>query len=657
MVGWELECVLIRCNMSLDWVLFMNEMIRRILKKITVLKAFTLLAALWLTPAHAAVQASLTPNPAYVGDSVTLTITVDGSSSGKPDLSGLRQDFRVLGSGSSSNIQVINGVTHSSHSWTITLKPLKKGQLKIPPIPVGSDKTQPLSLTVQDIPASLKAKLRDHVTLEVTTADGQTPVYVQQQIPLTVKLYTDDSILSGELLPPEVKDAVVEQVTRDKQYTVTRNGKTYRVLERRYVVSPQRSGKLTIPPIVFRGEQRQPQRQHRRRSFDDFFNDPFDDDFFAGTPFGPRGKPIETASEPLSIAVKPIPDSFHGNQWLPAERVLVSDSWASKPPRFQVGEPVVRELKLQVKGQAGSQIPAIDPQTPAKMKIYSDQNKVDTRTDGETVFGISQQKFTYIPAATGKVRIPAITIDWWNTRTDKPERTILPARSVEILPGTGNRAVPASTAPANTKPAMVQPSQANVTSDTQQAEPSAPAVRRSLADWIERYAAWLALGLVSLAALMLFSVWRSRRAQRQQHGGPELGTASPSSGQRSRSSSEKTQSAGRAASPSSADRRQARQALHRACERGDAANIAKALLTLATAEWPDDPPRNLGALAERVTSGHEAIRQLDRFLYGAGNEAWQAAPLCEAFREGLTKADRDQKQEHRLGDLYPKADR
>jgi hypothetical protein len=69
-----------------------------------------LVALLWAGGAMAGVRASFDRPTVYEGDTVTLTIEVDGAKpGGEPDLSPLAQAFDVLGTSTGSQISIING--------------------------------------------------------------------------------------------------------------------------------------------------------------------------------------------------------------------------------------------------------------------------------------------------------------------------------------------------------------------------------------------------------------------------------------------------------------------------------------------------------------------------------------------------------------------
>ena len=598
------------------------------MKRISI-ATFTLILLALASQATAAVRAWVNQSTVYVGDPVTLTIEADNQSAPRPDLSALEKNFRILGTGTSTRVSVVNGRSSATKSWNITLEPLAQGKLSIPPITVGSAKTPPLTVTVTDIPEHEKAKLRDHVILEASASKVKEPVYVQQQVSYTIKLYTDDNVISGELIAPQIKDAVVEQISSDKRYQAVRNGKNFNVIERHYVISPERSGKLHIPPTQFRGRLKQAKKQrprrHARSPFDNFFDDDFfNDDFFSGTPFGDPGKPVRTSSNAIDITVLPVPASYHGKHWLPAEEVKIQDSWKTHLPEFKVGEPVVRSLRFQARGVAGSQMPPLEIPSPADMKVYPDPAKTDTLTDGEMVYGVSEQSITYIPNKAGKITIPEIRIDWWNTATGKQQATTVPAITVEVKPGAGGKTEITSPPPAQSSPAG---NEATTSAAEQPAAQSEREIR-----------AYLALALV-IALIAAGIIWRWVVAAKRS-------AVTIESDNNARQPRRQTHSV--------IDKHTAKRALKQACDSNDAQEAARQLLKLAEAEWPDAPPQSLGALADRLATGAETVRELDQHLYGTASSNWDGSKLWLAIKDGFQpRRDTSEQRPESMTSLYP----
>ena len=108
--------------------------------------------------AKASVTATVDRSAINEGETFTLNLSVSGGNSSQPDLSVLHKDFDVLGTGQNSSIQIINGSVQSHHSWSITLSPQHTGTLTIPPITVGSERSQALTITVLPATASTATK-------------------------------------------------------------------------------------------------------------------------------------------------------------------------------------------------------------------------------------------------------------------------------------------------------------------------------------------------------------------------------------------------------------------------------------------------------------------------------------------------------------------
>ncbi len=204
------------------------------------------------TASCAALRAELDRATVQEGSSLTLSIESDGAQSGKrPDVTPLRKDFDVLGTSTSSETRFVNGSRSDHTRWLVQLQPRRTGTIDIPPISVGSEQTAALELNVTKASPTAANEASEHVFLEAEAAAAGKPIYVQQQIPYTIRLYYDDTLQTGELAAPNPADAIVEQLGEEKRYTATRNGREYNVIERRYAIAPEKSGALHIPPQVF----------------------------------------------------------------------------------------------------------------------------------------------------------------------------------------------------------------------------------------------------------------------------------------------------------------------------------------------------------------------------------------------------------------------
>jgi len=562
----------------------------------------------------AEVKASVAQAKVYQGDPVTLIIENNQNNQAQPDLSPLQTDFEILGTSTSSQVNFVNGNRSFKKSWSIDLQPKSLGEIKIPAISVGGDETEPVVVTVNKLPPEVAEETRKHVFIESTVDIKEGETYVQQQIPYTVKLFYDSAMQTGEVISPKIENANIRHLGNDRKYQVIRAGKKFVVIEKRFVISPEKSGPLLIPPTLVKGrialnkgdsQQLNPQvdetdmlnRLFKDFRQDPFFNSPFDD-LFGRRSIGPT-RPFSVSSQSIEVNVLPVPDAFKGKAWLPAEEVIATDSWAKQPPVFKVGEPVIRQLVLQVKGLASSQIPEIEIPRPAGVKVYPEQPRSETPNDGNTVYGIQRMDITYIPDKEGKVTIPEINIDWWDVNKKEARVYTLPEWNLSVAAGEEG-AVAASTQ----NPAPM--------------EDANPEAEHSLGETLEPipgYWGWEILSAIALGILAIISGFFYFKARNK------------------RVIEEKPI----AAKKPLVDLQALRNSLLDACQQNDKHMAARLLIKTIKAAWNDSSINNLGLVATNLTQGREVVRDLEQSLYGTKDQAWDGSDLYRLVENGLQR--------------------
>ncbi len=575
------------------------------------------------TSAFARVQALLQRDNVQEGEMVNLRIESDAAQSNKhPDLTPLNADFEVLGTSTSSQTQIINGSRSDTTSWLVRLRPRHTGTLEIPSIRVGDDHTAPIAFKVVEATAQEKSESRKHVFLETSNSSAAKPIYVQQQIPYTVRLYFDDTIASGELAGPASPDAVVEQLGEDKRYRQMHDGREYNVIERNYAIAPEKSGILHIAPASFRGianvvgatgttadSTNSLFAQMLRNT--PFANNPaFVDSMGAGMAFGNPGQPVATRGQEMMLQIQPRPAATHGN-WLPAEQITLHDSWQDHRPEFKVGEPVTRTITINAKGLAASQIPPISLEQPGAARIYPQAPENQSRTDGKTIYGTSTQTMSYIPNAQGTLQIAPVTLAWWSTVTDSQVIATLPAQAFQVEAGAAPTPSDAAPTPSDAAPASpnAAPASHEPASNT---IATVPGHDPSWLDLLRREWRWPAAFAMMLFAMALGFAWTRRR-----RGAPNTGPRALKD-------------------PLPARKHTVMRTLRQACAGNDAHAAARALSDLGQIEWPGNAPRGLAALAARLESGADEVNTLERHLYGAiPSPLWRGDALWRQVGRGL----------------------
>lgn len=537
------------------------------------------------------VQARLDRTSIAEGETVTLLIEAAGPTQGaEPDLSLLNADFHILGNHVNTRLEIKGQRQTAKTQWIVRLEPRHSGEIRIPSLPVGAQRTAPLQLLVQPQPA-IASPGTGPLFLDVQVQPREP--YVQAQVLYTIRLFYTVPILEGSLDAPELTDAVIERLGEDTAYEAVRNGHSYRVIERRYAIFPEKSGPLTVPAISFRG---------RIRS-----EDSVRPGLFPGA-----GRRVQVDAAAVTLTVRPRPAQFSGAHWLPSARLtLREDPVPETASPVRVGEPITRTLVLEAKGLTAAQLPALPLPEPAKARLYPDQPLRETGNDGTWITGRREQRVAVIPTQPGELTLPEIRLAWWDTAQDKEQLAVLPARLVTVLPA-------ADAAPAPAPPvAAIETSSAKKPWSLPGGLPL-PLAQAAL--WPGISAALLLLWLATLLGW-----WWTR--QRHALVAAASGAAPPAG--------------------------IARRALRQACRANDPQRAARALLDWAAVWWPEHPPINLGDLARRLAKGAAAVRELDRALYAPGATPWEGSMLWEAVKKGPTEKRKTSATQARTAELPP----
>lgn len=587
-----------------------------------------LVACAGIVTARASIRASLDASQVAVGDTLQLTLEHDGRTSGQPDVSPLQHDFDILGTSSSTSIELRNGAASERTEVVLTLAPKVSGRVTIPPLVWDGERTQALSLLVTGPDGTAQpggtAAPAPNVFIETSVSSEQP--YVQAAVQLTVRLFTTSVLYRADLELPENGDVVAKQIGTDENSNAERNGRTYQVITRHYVLFPLHSGKLTLEGPVLDAEiaSNQPRRP--------LGSDPFGGGFFGG-PFFQTVRPVRLHGNPIVMTVRARPASAVGSYWLPARNVSLSAAWNPAGLRARAGDPITLDVTLQATGLTAAQLPDLSSLLgfPPGLKAYPDQPKLNDSTHDGLLVGSRDQTIALMADMPGHYTIPALTVNWWDTQTNQPRVTTVPARTLTILPAPATATATASAPPART----AQPLSAPAASHQAQ---SAPAIQKPASAGSSSRWRWISIALAAVWLTTLAAWLWSRRSRpgRTQ----TLPPASPYPADSSRA---------RRARPEPS---RERAAFRTACET-NAAHAARAhLMTWAAAVW-GAMPAGINAIAARIgdPAVAELLRDLDRACYADG--AWEGHALAAALTELPTSQEKTARERKRLAPLYP----
>ena len=509
-------------------------------------------------------------------ESFEAIFSTDGSVDGDPDFSELTQDFQILSRTQSSNIQIVNGQFSNQTTWTVTLMPKRNGDLLIPGVAFGQDKSPALKVFVKKVVANSQQKGNDPVFLEVEATPKQT--YVQAQLILTIKIFHTVSFVSATMdeLSVNDPDAVIEKIIENKTYDKLINGNQYRVFEKSYAIFPQKAGKLKVAPVIFNGQY-----------FDRFRT--------------LHNKRLKSEEINIDVKAKP-PIGQFADAWLPVRGLQLTEEWSPTNAEVKVGEPITRTLTVQAQGISGAQLPVLNSKREiAGSKQYPDQPVIRTDKTSEGINGYRQEKTAYIPTKSGKVVLPEVTLSWWNTEKDRLEIARLPAKTITVLAG--------ANVPTNSG------SVASTESSATQSGEGQKDLRQLAADsgtfaGTSRF--WYWVSIVALCGWIITLIaWlvQYRRASRERVSQAQRRAVRESPGGLLRK-------------------------IKSASAKNDAQQVKNLLLQWGQTQWPENPPSSIGHIIRR-TEGDLAVelQKLNAILYRAKHQpSWSADGLWSALQ-------------------------
>ncbi|WP_444900550.1 BatD family protein [Microbulbifer sp. VAAC004] len=353
-------------------------------------------------------NASVDRNKIGIDETLNLRVRYSGDENGgQPDFELLEQDFDILSRQQSNQYRVINGRAESFVEWTLTLAPKREGELFIPSLHYKGQVSDAIPIKVSEAGSTPDGADRK-AFLEIELDKDK--VYVQEQLLVKVRLYTTIGLHDIATEPLQVAGAHVEKVD-EQRYERKLGGVSHAVYELTYAVFPDSSGQLSIPAMTYVAV------AGRR--------DPF-------SLFNRNSQRLRLRSQAKTIEVLPKPDSYSGVHWLPAASLGIVQSWSQNPDTFTVGEPITRILTIRAEGLRAAQLPPLPKLDIEDLKTYPDQPQQEDQIGPNGVTGSRIETTAIVATQPGNYQLPAVTLTWWDTKSQKQRATQLPAFRFEV---------------------------------------------------------------------------------------------------------------------------------------------------------------------------------------------------------------------------------
>ncbi|MBE4589134.1 BatD family protein [Vibrio navarrensis] len=392
------------------------------------------------------------------------------------DFSVLDNDFFKSGPQFSSAKNYINGQYSQKSEWVLSISPKRTGNLTIPAFSAGGLQSQPIELIVSSDSNTPKASDIIQYSMQL----GQQTLYPAQTTPLKVeiRIKADPRRLENpRIIPPSVNGLSMQPVGQSKQYQVVEQGLQVTVVEQNYLISAQTAGEYEIQGPQFQGSL-------------------IYGDSLTGSA---RLLSLNSSGESKHIEVKAIPANA-SRPWLPASQLALTQSWQTSQggnlDSAEQGSAISRIIKLKAKGISADLLPEIAINYPDSVRVYPEKPQFSTADDGSVEMTVKQ---VLIPSQTGRLTLPELSIDWWNTQSDQPKRATLAGLTLDITPSSSQML---------SLPSLPAASQINNESNQNPAAESG-----SSPIWVYLTSLFAALWVLTLLAFALYWRRQTRRTQ------------------------------------------------------------------------------------------------------------------------------------------------
>lgn len=374
----------------------------------------------------------------FLKESFELKVVVSGKSQA-PNLTSIKgiENFMIRGETSHSNVSITNSGMLVEQTTGYTLFPKEIGTFQIGPVTLTQNgqtissntvtiavekQTQPLKLqlvpkkqTARGTPTN-KALPPDESTTEqselyATMRADKDSVFTEEPIVVTISIHQRGNKTSIRgMQAPNFPDCTVKEIEKVKQFQERVGKKTYTVLEKTYLIFPNKPGRLVISPAQIIYNVRE-QRRTRHSSF-------FGNDLFSNF-FNTDVKQKVTPSNPVAIEVKKIPPhtDMQGNA-LKVDGIGNFSLFSATVDKTNVvlNEPI--KLTLTISGNANFDlILPLKPNLPKNFKSYDSKTNSKQTIENNMLEGTKTFEFIVQIPQAGTWSIPAQIFTHFDTKS------------------------------------------------------------------------------------------------------------------------------------------------------------------------------------------------------------------------------------------------
>jgi hypothetical protein len=277
-------------------------------------------------------------------------------------------------------------------------------QSQVSPFPYGSswqNQQQP-----RYSPQSYYGRQSDAPYLEVTFTKKD--LYVQQSTLLKLSIISQNNLLTASAHIPQTDNLLLNKLEGPITYSHRKKGKQVIINDFYYEVTALKEGHFVLPNITLSGEEQA--RGYRRDN-----------------------KPFELRI-PNNLTMDVLAANPSSRPWLPLEQLSLT-ARLPKDLKPEAGKPLALAIELSAIGASGNRLPGIGKQLSSDaFRIYRDNSYVETRLDQKRrkIIGRRVETYTLVPQFGGDLKLPELSVNWWSTRMNMPQRASVPIHPIAV---------------------------------------------------------------------------------------------------------------------------------------------------------------------------------------------------------------------------------
>lgn len=377
------------------------------------------------------VEASLERSRVSLGNPVYLYLTIYGvRETDRLDIPS-RDGLQIKYVGPSTSVSIVNGATTQSVTHTYLVIALKQGEYRIGPFLINyggrEHKAEAVTLTASNAPSSsgrstgvsppratsvppsagqvtAGSEIFDRDKLFLTMNIGKMLVYINEEVPLTIKLYVNNLGLRDIEYPVYSHEgfSVGERDEPERRREVS-NGVRYETLVFRQKLFGIKEGNYVLGPAKLGGKVLVRKSPSRRGNV-------FNEDFFSSR-FGYQAFPIEVVSDPIHVTILPFPAKGKPANF---QGTVGNFNFSAYPvtSKVKVGDPIMMHMTISGTGNLDT-VTAPKVELSDKFKTYEPQVTIE---GGKKVY-----EQVIIPKSADVKEIPAVTFSFFNPARKKYE--------------------------------------------------------------------------------------------------------------------------------------------------------------------------------------------------------------------------------------------